>query len=459
MGPKVQTTGYAAYVRSLTQLVGDAAADRWSRIEGDIDHALNGEAAAAVRRLVDRPTRRAIGSFFTSGPVRAEFTDLLGQDLDNSGGPAGGYLDPACGAGDLLLSAAVRLPLAGSPPQTLRRWSTKLAGTDLQEPFVEAARLRLLLLVLRRHHDAGTPGRLTAAQTERAFPGLRQQDGLAALSELGQARQARRPLPHILLNPPFGPAPAPADCTWSTGKTSLAALFTAAAAEALPRGGRMTAILPDVLRSGSRYRAWRDRLAALMSVHEVRPHGQFDEHTDIDVFLLTGTRQAPARTAPPPPWTGPDNPVGHLTTIGDRFDVSVGPVVDFRDPHEGPRVPYLTARHIPAGDAMGLPANTRRYKGRLLTPPFVVMRRTSRPGQGVAGQPRSAGVLVLGDEPLAVDNHLITLAPKRRSGTGLRQSQRLLRVLGSPTTADWLDERIRCRHLTVTAVRGIPWLN
>jgi hypothetical protein len=31
--------------------------------------------------------------------------------------------------------------------------------------------------------------------------------------------------------------------------------------------------------------------------------------------------------------------------------------------------------------------------------------------------------------------------------------------LKDPRTTTWLNERIRCRHLTVGAVRDLPWWN
>ncbi|MFI6580232.1 hypothetical protein [Embleya sp. NPDC050493] len=445
------TAKYAEFVFGLSQLVEDAASDRWSRIEDDVHHALNGQAASEARRLVPRETRRAIGCFFTAGLIRREFDTLMrsehdGQEL---------FWDPTCGAGDLLLSAAGGLPLAESPALTVHRWASRLRGTDLHQPFIDAARLRLLLLVLYRHRERGQLGGLSAAQVARAFPGLTQGDGLTELRMAAGARPGRAV--HLLLNPPYGPAAAPAACSWSTGRTSSAALFTAAAVDVLGRRGRMTAVLPDVLRSGSRYRAWRAYIDERVSVEGIRSNGQFDDYTDIDVFTMTAVRRTGAVVSRDAGWqTGAAGDEG-TATVGDSFTVSVGPVVDNRDVREGPLVPYLTARQLPPSDSMGMPERTRRFNGKLLTPPFVVVRRTSRPGQGVGGRPRGAGVLVLGDQPLAVDNHLITLVPTKRVGRGVRQCRDLLRTLGSPSTAKWLDERIRCRHLTVSAAKAIPW--
>lgn len=59
-----------------------------------------------------------------------------------------------------------------------------------------------------------------------------------------------------------------------------------------------------------------------------------------------------------------------------------------------------------------------------------------------------------GVQPLAVDNHLITAKPQNG---GEVECKRLLEVLESPEVSRWLDERIRCRHLTVGVVRSLPW--
>lgn len=55
---------------------------------------------------------------------------------------------------------------------------------------------------------------------------------------------------------------------------------------------------------------------------------------------------------------------------------------------------------------------------------------------------------------MAVDNHLIVAEPLTG---GAARCQELLEVLDGPKVVHWLDERIRCRHLTVTVVRSLPW--
>lgn len=441
------TARYAEYTRQLHLLVQDASADRWSRIGEDVTHALNGQAAAELRQLVPLQVRREAGSFFTTGPVRHTFESLLGSQPSPVRSPL--LWDPACGAGDLLLAAAQSLPLAATAAETITMWGRRLRGEDLHAPFVEAARLRLTLLVLQQHREAGSPSSIDTRQARRAFPRVREGDGLDALQATAGSR---RTTAQLLLNPPYSSFVAPGNCSWAQGKTSMAAQFMAVATEALAPGGRITAVLPDVLRSGSRYRQWRDHVTGVVAVEDVRSHGIFDQHTDVDVFLLSALRRKGGHAGRVAWW--PEALDESTSTVGDLFDVAVGTVVDSRDPHEGPSVPYLTARQLPPSGIVDAPERKRNFRGRLFAPPFVVVRRTSRPGQGVDGMGRGAGVLVAADEQIAVDNHLIVLSPKPGGRT---ECPELLSRLAEPRTEKWLDERIRCRHLTVSAMRALPW--
>jgi hypothetical protein len=55
---------------------------------------------------------------------------------------------------------------------------------------------------------------------------------------------------------------------------------------------------------------------------------------------------------------------------------------------------------------------------------------------------------------VAVENHLIVFLPKNNK---LSECKRLLRVLKSRKTDQWLNNRIRCRHLTVRSLNELPW--
>ncbi len=437
----MSTARYAEYARQLSLLAADVRRGAWAPLTDDVHQALNGQAATKLRALVPRQVRREHGAFFTAGGARSAFEAMI--DSDASSSPSSMW-DPSCGAGDLLLAAARALPLASTPTRTIAAWSRLVRGNDLHERFVEVARLRLTLAALERHRQAGDMRAVSDVVAHHAFSSVGQGDGLLALDG-SRAFEGR-----ILLNPPFGPTSVGAECAWSSGKTSTAAIFAARAVECLADGGRLSAILPDVLRSGSRYASWRTYLDEKLLIDSVLPHGLFDEHTDVDVFLLQGRRLQPGEHRKTQWWQ--ESASG--TTVGEVFDVRVGSVVDNRDPHEGTYVPFLTARGLPPHGVTGLPERQRHFAGTLLKPPFVVIRRTSRPGPGPGGGTRGMGVLVTGDALVAVDNHLITVRPL----DGQEETcQELLDCLARPAVSTWLDERIRCRHLTVGVVRTIPW--
>ncbi len=53
----------------------------------------------------------------------------------------------------------------------------------------------------------------------------------------------------------------------------------------------------------------------------------------------------------------------------------------------------------------------------------------------------------------AVENHLIVLRPK--DGT-IGKCKKLVKFLKGESTNQWFNQRIRCRHLTVSAVKDMP---
>jgi hypothetical protein len=52
-----------------------------------------------------------------------------------------------------------------------------------------------------------------------------------------------------------------------------------------------------------------------------------------------------------------------------------------------------------------------------------------------------------------VENHLLICQPIDERAPSCEE---LLDVLADPATSAWLDARIRCRHLTVRALRDVP---
>jgi hypothetical protein len=426
---------YSGFTTKLDALLRESVETPWaSDLRTRIAYALDGQAAAELRRSVPLATLRADGIFFTSSDLARRAVQNLLPTL----GPDSMILDPACGAGDLLIACVVGLPAAKERKEMLRLWGSCLAGRDLHPELIETARRRLLLssLVL----DATDTPHLSANE-EGAFPGLQSCCGLSDNQIIAAAT-------HIVMNPPFGMVPAPSTCTWGAGKVNMAAVFLETVLLNATPGTRVVAILPDVLRSGSRYRKWREMVSVRANLERLEILGQFDRWTDIDVFLLELRVLGPSEESSQQPWKVGERPLGGC--ISDHFESCIGPVVDYRDSHTGPFHPFIHSRDLPPWQVVRDIARRRRFSGRVLKPPFVAIRRTSRPGD----HHRAIGTLIAGRQLVAVENHLIVLTPK--DGT-VKACRKLLRILKDERTTHWLDERIRCRHLTVAALAELPW--
>lgn len=421
---------YSAYVSKLKRLSLESyrVADWNTRV----DAALNGQANVELRRVAPLETRRKYGAFFTG-------TDL-GTKLISCGtnfSPTSIFYDPTCGMGDLLIAAARRLPMCKTLPATLRQWGQQLTGTDLHQEFIEGARTRLILLARQRHKSDEVLQKSNADY----FPNILVADGLGQDALIRDAT-------HLLLNPPFGKVAAPAGCKWAGGRITEAAPFVIAALERAKPGTEMLAILPDVLRSGSFSEHWRKRVSALADVLLVEPYGIFDDSADVDVFLVRLIKRPTEIVADDHAWARYTS-TGE-TSIGDFFEVHVGRVVPHRDPQSGPSHPYIHARSVPAWTIMESFVDKRQHQGLGYKTPFVAIRRTSRPGHPY----RATATIIAGKTPVAVENHLIVCEPK--DGT-LASCKALMKQLKTAAVNEFLDQRIRCRHLTVGAVSAIPF--
>ena len=424
---------YQPYVDSLQRVLASAMTGSTAAQHAQIDAALDGQALMELRRLVPIAKLRGSGAFFTGSTLAKHAAGYLTGIL----GPNDVVVDPACGAGDLLIACANHLPIQSSLKATLRSWEKCLIGRDLHPEFVSATRLRLALLAVRR-----TQRRMrTIPKTDELFSSVDLGCGLAAADVLGRCSA-------IILNPPFTLIDAPVGTTWGAGKVNSAAVFVERCVADAQPGTKLVAILPDVLRSGSRYGKWRALIGSRTRNRRIVLLDQFDAYADVHVFILVADVTAPRKQNNCGQWEAFQQ-LGSAT-LEDKFDVSVGPVVDYRDPHCGPWHPYLVARALPAWEVVRELPRNRRFKGRVFVPPFVVVRRTSRPED----PQRAVGTIVAGKRPVAVENHLLVLRPKNGR---MRECKELLQLLRSPPTTNWLNRRIRCRHLTVAAVRDLPW--
>jgi hypothetical protein len=421
-GPLQRYEAYIEHLRWLTSGPATPCSDK-------VSAALDGEAGRELRSRVPVTIRRQIGAFFTGSALSKKLLDIAAFR------PNRNYHDPACGMGDLLLAAARRLPVRASLKSTIRFWGEILSGSDIHETFVVGTKIRLVLLARQRHGDWVTP-----FDHHLAFPKIVRGDGLQEFGGL-------KPNTTVLLNPPFGFVRS-TSYSWGKGKVSRAAVFVSEYLARLPAGGELAAILPDVLRSGSFSQGWRSLVAEIGRVLKVEAHGIFDTQADVDVFLLRVlNKKRPFAQAVlwVQPLSFPES------VLGDLFEVRVGRVVPYRDPQKGSTVAYIHPRGVPPWEEMRRFSEYRRHAGAPFEPPFVVIRRTSRPGDRY----RATASVISGSQPVAVENHFIVCSPLDRR---IETCRDLIQQLKQPGVNEFLDSRIRCRHLTVKAVSEIPLL-
>lgn len=353
-----------------------------------------------LRRLADVDTLRRKGTFFTADQLAGALWEPIYPELNGDSI----VLDPASGAGDLVI------PVARWASQTQTR--LRILLNDVEDIFLPIACSRL--------RSANESIDVTTYSSD-------------FLSQLDVAPGVT----HLAINPPYFAMNVERD--WARGKVSAAAVFVEHALLQMRPGATLLAVLPDVLRSGSRYAKWRALVESAGTVARVAPQGQFDAYTDVHVFLLTVRVGGTGAHAS---WVS-DAKSGDR--LGDHCEVRVGPVVPHRDSEEGPNVPFVSARNLTSGTQ-----ERRRFRGRLEKGPMVLVNRTSRPGD----RPRIRARVRFDDAPVAVENHLLVLKPLDGSR---RSCERIVELLGRESTWEYLDERIRCRHLTVSAIKEIPW--
>ena len=435
LGTSPSMTSYDSYVSSVEELALAALNLGVScQTASGPSGLLDGQAGAALRKTIPLQMRREQGAFFSSSDLRATALQPSQEPIAS----LGTFLDPAVGAGDLLIEVARQFPVQQDLAETIRRWGLLLHGRDLQPMFVRLAKARLVLLAVARGAVARSKN---TDGLDDIFPEIKVGDGLKLLARGWSGA-------HIVMNPPFTHRRASEDIKWASGRTNEAAMFLAAAVAGGQPGTRLTAILPDVIRAGSRYDRLREIIGANLRVTSAKPYGQFDAWTDIDVFILRGViGHSESGATPTQWWRATDG-----ERLGDIADISVGPVVPHRDQETEPKRPYLLARNIPLGGEYDVSRAERRgFKKRLFHPPFVVIRRTSRPGD----KSRGLGTVILGRGRVLVENHLIIIKPKDCSADACC---RIVDVLASTHAREWLDNRIRCRHLTVRALKELPWI-
>lgn len=427
-----QFTKYQPYVNDLVNLATGKVTEETETWLKNAEVALNGQAGDQLQALIPVHTRREHGTFFTGHELAERL--LTHADLKAIKKPV--FADPTVGASDLLIASAKLLGRKKGLKSTIKCWSKQLIGIDQQQEFIDASKARLVLLA-RSLHEAFDRQNIDWSSV---FPNIHLGN---ALDEEKLYQKAT----HLVMNPPFALMAAPKDCTWAKGKVNGAAVFMEHAVRHARSGTQILAILPEVLRTGTRYEKWQKMITSMADVENVTSVGLF-HNADVDVFILVLRKRKTADIFGKPLHPPPNTNV--VQTLGDLFKVSVGPVVPHRDPHEGPMYRYLHARNATPWIALNRLTAKRRYKGTVFTPPFVVIRRTSRPGD----KHRATASLVLGSKPVAVENHLIVCQPNDGLVKGC---EGLIEALKSSIVDKQLDTVMRCRHLTVKSIRQLPF--
>ena len=391
---------------------------------------LNGEPYKFFRDSVALSARREKGTFFTGENYASRTAEALRSQLNNRST----VMDPTCGMGDLLIAYASGLSIQQNLHETLMSWGELLFGSDSNSSLVRMTKVRLTLFARYR-------GRFTDAidDASQYFPNIihsRMEDAEFLVSRANG----------FLFNPPFGMKPSPKECEWGSGSTNSAAIFLSKLISLKSADSPIAAILPDVLRAGSRYAKFRQQIIEQGYSGSHIPLGRFDSWTDVDVFLSLISRSERGEL-----WTTAVAKASDFK-IGDFFDVSVGAVVPHRHQKSGPWRKYICAKTTPRWSSSFEPNASRRFKGTTVEPPFVVIRRTSSPSDKI----RAVGSIVVGSTAVAVENHLVVLKPCDGS---LNTCVRALEVLRAESTNSFLNDAIRCRHLTTRVVNEIPWVN
>lgn len=383
-----------------------------------------------LRECLDLEEMRKAGSFFTGQKLASLLVSKFSSPIDTSSV----VVDPTCGAGNLLIESSRHLPVFPSLKNTLEAWGKVLHGYDIYDAFIEAAKLRLIFEAIGR----GALQDCTIEESLSLLQNIKVKD-VMSLSE-GEFEKAT----HALMNPPFTQWSSPNSGFWKKGKVNAAGIVFEHILNILPASCSVSTLLPEVLRSGSRYECWRQYVESkFRGTAEV--FGRFNAKTDVDVFILSGIKSSSCST---------DLIAWNRASFGkaridDLFLVHIGPLVAYRDPENGGLHPYLHPKNASPWLTLNNINETRRFSGKVFRAPFVVIRRTSSPSD----QYRAVASVVNVKEPVAVENHLIVLQPKDGE---LRTCEKLINILKTQETNKYLNNTIRLRHLTVGAVKSIP---
>lgn len=383
-----------------------------------------------LRECLTIEEMREAGSFFTGQLLATAAVKALHKAITFDSV----ILDPTCGAGNLLIECSRMLGVEKTLSSTLNKWGKTLWGFDIHESFIESTKLRLVIEALRR----GVRNDCNLDEALSYFTNIKVKDVLTL------AKSDVVNVTHAILNPPFSIWSSPNKFYWKKGKINAAGLVFDHLLRIFPINCFFSAILPDVLRSGSRYNLFRE-FCSIKTAASCEVWGRFNKKTDVDVFLLFG-HIIDDEKSEKIQW---QKPLENYLSLNEKFEVRTGPLVAYRDPEVGPEYAYFHSKNTPSWETIDKVSERRKFKGTVISPPFVIVKRTSSPGDKF----RAAASLINLNELVAVENHMIIIKPRNNS---LIECKRLMRILKSKTTNNFLNDRIRLRHLTIQVIKDIP---
>lgn len=372
--------------------------------------------------------RKKLGVFFTEAQLSAKAIRYFQQAITAESV----VLDPNCGIGNLLLECSYQLGVSVNLSDTLKVWGAVLRGFDIQAEFIELTKLRLIMAALER----GVKADCSLEKAMDYFKYIIQKDSLTVLTP------SLNSVTHLFMNPPFVAMESPKRDYWGKGNTNSAAVFFDYYLRNVSEGCNVVAILPDVLRSGSRFKKFRTFVSENL-LGQCDIEGRFSGSVDVDVFILSGHK---CKDSLGVIWSSQNI---YTDNLAKQYDVCVGPLVAYRDKQVGVLYPYFHSKNCKNWEIVTTVSETREFSGRSIQPPCILIKRTSSPSDKY----RAAATLVNLKQPIAVENHLIVVTPKDKS---LKKCIKLLKMLAKPEVNEFLNEQIRVRHLTVGVIKAIP---
>ncbi|WP_305846302.1 N-6 DNA methylase [Photobacterium kishitanii] len=372
---------------------------------------------SVLRACLSLNDMKEAGSFFTGQALATVAVSSFQKPITKNSV----ILDPTCGAGNLLIECSRKLGIRETLSETLTEWGGVLRGYDIYPSFVEAAKLRIILEALSR-------GAKKDCSLDLALSFL---SDIRIADAMSIDNLALNDVTHIIMNPPFTLWESPKNNYWNTGKVNAAGVVFDFYLRNLPVGCDVVAILPDVLRSGSRYCNWRNFINTRLNA-KCQIYGQFSLKADVDVFLLSGIiSDVNTVNIKWFPDTITDGKI-----LSDEYDVCIGPLVAYRDLEVGESYPYIHSKNAPAWGIIKTFLEYRKFSGRVIQGPFVVIRRTSSPSD----KHRVIATVISSREMIAVENHMIVIKPKKVT---IKNCNKLVKILKSQKINDFLNERIR----------------